>query len=332
VASIPANRESKRAALFHIMFDIIGSTVFGTLIVLFPGILNWFQATWTESARQVAMFHTLYNFATMFLILPFVKQVAALMQKIVPIVQSDMVDATYEKKLMYLDSKIVQNPSMILRNAHLELCRILKIANETSALALEAFFENNIEKAGNVLKNQKIIRYLNRRTTSRLVKTNNMTLSQSDSKKIGKMFRILYDIERIGDHAENIAEHAENVVENELVFPPAAIDELKELSSVTSELADLSLAAFENQDASLLPQIKALEKKADALCEDFTESHINRQKTEDFEPRSGVIFTDMIIDLERSADHSHVIASSMLSEGKRKKAKNKQGQNQDNPV
>ena len=84
LASIPANRESKRAALFHIIFDIVGSIVFGTLIFIIPGILGWFEATWTEPARQVAMFHTLYNVATMLLFLPFIRQVACALERIVP--------------------------------------------------------------------------------------------------------------------------------------------------------------------------------------------------------------------------------------------------------
>ena len=329
IASIPANRESKRAALFHIMFDIIGSTVFGTLIVVFPGILGWFESTWTESARQVAMFHTLYNFATMFLILPFINQVALLMQKIVPIKASDTNSSAYDRKLMYLDTKIAQSPSMLIRNAHLELCRIQGIANETLELAAEAFFKNDMESALCVRKNKKSINSLIRKTTARLVKVNNATLSQADARRLGKMFRTLYDIERIGDHAENITEYTEQIVENELHFPEAATLELRELSALTMSLSAMSLQIFEKQDSSLLPQIKELEKKVDNLSKKLTENHIVRLSEESFEPRCGVIFTDMIIDLERCGDHANNIASSMPSapkvnkDKKRKDAKDK---------
>ncbi|MCL2528453.1 MAG: Na/Pi cotransporter family protein [Defluviitaleaceae bacterium] len=319
IASIPANRESKRAALFHIMFDIIGSTVFGTLIFLFPGILQWFQSTWSESGQQVAMFHTFYNFATLFLILPFVRQVAALMIKIVPLQASDKVDTIYEKKLMYMDTKVAQSPALALRNAHLELCRIQKISKETLELALAAFFEKDADKAKKVLGNEKIINTLTRKTSDKLVKINKMTLTQPNAKKIGKMFRVLYDIERIGDHAENIAEHAVNVMENELKFSNAAIDELKELGTLVSNITEKSLSAFENNDPTILPQIKEIEKSVDSLSAAFTENHVNRLTNEACEPRCGVVFTDMIIDLERCADHANNIASSMLPKIKVKK-------------
>jgi len=312
IASIPANRESKRAALFHIMFDVIGSIVFGTLITVFPGILAWFQSTWSESGQQVAMFHTLYNFATMFLLLPFVNHVAALMKKIVPIKESDKADTTYEKKLMFMETKVAQSPSLALRNARLELFRIQKIANETLALALEAFFERDIDKAKRVIRNDKVISALTRKTSAQVANINKMNLPRGFAKRIGKMYRALFDIERIGDHAENIAEYTILVSENELKFSDAAIGELKQLGAVVTDLAAKSLEAFENQDSSLLTQVKTLEKTVDNLTLAFTENHIARLTDELCEPRAGVVFTDMIMDLERSADHANNIASAMV--------------------
>jgi len=313
IASIPANRESKRAAIFHIMFDIIGSTVFGTLIFAFPAILGWFESTWYyNSAQQVAMFHTAYNFATMFLLLPFINQVAALMKKIVPMKESDTVTTLYDKKLIYMDTKVAQGPSLAIRNAHLEICRIHKIATETLGLALEAFFENDRAKAKIIFRNDKVIDALSRKISAKLVKINNMNLSPGYAKRVGKMFRVLYDIERIGDHAENIAEYTVHANENQLKFSDAAIGELKQLAAVTTDLTAKSLEAFEKNDSTLLAQIKELEKTVDNLTQEFTENHIARLTNEICEPRAGVVFTDMIIDLERSADHAHNIASTTL--------------------
>ena len=318
IASIPANRESKRAALFHIMFDVIGSTVFGTLLFIFPGILGWFQSTWSEGGQQVAMFHTFYNFATLFLILPFVRQAAALMQKLVPLKESDKVATAHDKKLMFMDTKIVQGPSLAIKNAHREICRIQGIANETLELAIEAFLENNIDRTKQIFSNVKTIHTLTRKTSAKLVKINNLNLSKGYAKRAGKMFRVLYDIERIGDHAENIAEYAVHVNENEIKLSGEAISELKQLGTLTLGLAAKSLEAHEKNDAALLPQVKTLEKTVDSLTLEFTENHINRLTKEICEPRAGVVFTDMIIDLERSADHANNIASTMVRKRKKK--------------
>ena len=316
IASIPANRESKRAALFHIMFDIIGSAVFGTLIFLFPGILRWFQATWYEPARQVAMFHTLYNCATMLIFLPFVRQLAFLMQKIIPL-REDGVETTFEKKLMYLDEKTSQSPTIAVVNAHLELSRMGKLANENLSLAIDSFLDKDLEKAKKALKNESVIDYLSHNIALKLVWINNMALSGYEAVRIGKMFQIVSDMERIGDHAENIAEYTEFVENNELKFSDAAIEELKKLSKLTMVLTTKALDVFEQEDESQLPDVNVIEQEVDNLAKEFTDNHINRLKIASCEPKAGVIFTDMIIDLERSADHAYNIAYSVMHEGKK---------------
>ena len=307
IASIPASRDSKRAALFHIMYDIIGSTVFGTMILLFPVILHWFQATWVESARQVAMFHTLYNVATLLLLIPFIKWISIFMQKIIPLKQSEMSN-TYEKKLIYIDdNKTILSSVLAVENARLEVCRMGTIANENLSLALESFFEKNEDKANKVFETEDIINFLYHRISSKLVEINNKSLSPSDAAKVGEMFKILSDIERIGDHSENIAEYTIIIKDSKLKFSDTAIEELKLLSSLTMEIITKALHAYKHNDESQLSQIKLLEEEIDARSKEFTENHIERLKTETCEPKSGVIFTDIIIDLERSADHANNI-------------------------
>jgi phosphate:Na+ symporter len=317
IASIPANRDSKRAAIFHITYDIIGSTVFGTLIFVFPVILGWFETVWTEKARQVAMFHTLYNVATMALLLPFVKWIAVLMQHVVPLKQEEF-SKTHEKKLLYLDTGVMKTPALAIVNAaQLEICRMGRIANENFALSLESFFEKDEDKANKTFEIEKTINFLNHQIAAKLVEINNMTLSGSDAEKVGKMFKVLSDIERIGDHAENIAEYTIIVIDRNLIFSDAAIDELRLLGDLTTKQAIRAIDAYEIQDESGLPQIKSFEREIDKLSKEFTENHIKRLKNKKCEPKNGVIFTDMIIDLERSADHAKNIAFSVLSESKK---------------
>jgi phosphate:Na+ symporter len=317
IASIPANRDSKRAALFHITYDIIGSAIFGTLIFVFPAILGWFEATWAEKARQVAMFHTLYNVAVCIMLLPFVKYVAILMQKMVPLKQ-DEVDRIHEKKLMYLEADVTQMPAMAVVNAaQLEISRMGKIASETLTLSLESFYEKNEDKAQKTYELEKVINYLNQQISSKLVQINNMRLSESDAERVGRMFKTISDIERIGDHAENIAEFTILLKERNLKFSDEANAELKLLGDLTVKQTERAVNTYEHHIESELPKIKSCEDEIDKLSEDFTENHIKRLKQEVCEPKSGVIFTDMIINLERTADHAKNIATSILSKTKK---------------
>ena len=313
IASIPASRDSKRAALFHICYDIIGSFVFGTLIFLFPGILQWFQNTWTETARQVAMFHTLYNVATLLLLLPFVSGIALLMQKIVPVKEKEK-KQIHEKKLIYLDSKIPQTPTLSVVNAGLEVNRMGKIARENLALALDAFFEKDEEKAKKMLEDEKIVNFLQQNILHQLVEINNMPLSTVDAEKIATMFGLVSDIERIGDHAENIAEYTLDMIENKWEFSDTAIEELKILGDLTLELVTNALLTYESQVDSMLPEINRMEDKVDELSVKYAKNHVSRLKAKECNATSGVIFIDMLSDLERSADHGKNIAFASFSE------------------
>ena len=318
LASIPASRASKRAAIFHISYSAIGGIFFGTLILLFPGILRWFETTWTDSARQAAMFHTLFNVATLFLLLPFVPLLSKLMEKIIPVKQ-DEIDKKYERKLLYLDAGTAMiTPTLAVVNAHLEIVRMGEMALENMMLALESFFEISEEKAEKAIQNEKIINFLYHTITSKLVEINNMTLSTVDAERVGEMFGLVSDLERISDHAENIAEYTQLAFAGNFKFSEGATKELRTLSDLAIRIVKSALESYEKHDDSLHEQINAMEEKVDELSETFVENHIKRLKIESCDPVSGVVFVDMITDLERSADHAINIATAAVPESKRR--------------
>ena len=310
IASIPASRDSRRTALFHITYDIIGSIVFGTLILLVPGILVWFQATWTESARQVAMFHTLYNVATLMLLFGFVPLLAKLMKILIP-VREDEVNSMHEKRLLYLDTTTQVSPSLAVMNAQLEINRMGKIVNENIKQALEAFFDKDTDKAEKVLENEKTVDFLHQSITAELVEITNMSVSPKDAKRIGNMFVVALELEQIGDHAENIAEYALARCETERPFSDDAILELRELSHATTELLDNALAVYEKQDGSAKQKIKKMESKVDKMSAKFAKNHFRRLKAKECKAKSGVIFMDMVNDLEKVADNAEKVVLTM---------------------
>jgi len=146
---------------------------------------------------------------------------------------------------------------------------------------------------------------------------NRMPLTKTEAEKVGKMFWLLSDVERISDHAENIAEYTEILIDNEKIkFSDEALEELKKIGEVTMELVHGALDVYENEDESKLPQIQALEDEVDKLAGKYTENHIKRLISETCDPRCGAIFTDMIGDLERSGDHANNMAFSILPDKK----------------
>jgi phosphate:Na+ symporter len=298
------------------MYDIIGSTVFGTLIYIgtlnntFPDILGWFTSTWDGPARQVAMFHTLYNLATLFLLLPFVTYIARLMEKIVP-VKANATDATYERKLLYLDTLMIKSPAAAginANNAKLEIFRMGRIAKESFRLSTEAVFEDDGEKAKQVRDYIKTMNYLERKIKARLIEVNGMSVSSRENERIGKMLVVLPEIGKIGDKAGKMIKCMARMKENSIIFSDTEIRELKMLGNSSVEIVSEALDAYEKDDKSKLSMIKSQRKIIKSIKATCVENHMERFKDEHVKPEGLAVFSDIIKNLERGAEHAKDIA------------------------
>jgi len=210
-----------------------------------------------------------------------------------------------------LTNQMAQLPSIVVSSAHKEICRMGSIANKNLKLAIDSFFEKDMEKANRVMDNEKVVDFLNHEIASKLVAVNKLKLSPNEAARVGKMFRVLSDIERISDHAENIAEYAKAAKEGGLKFSVDAKEELKELSDTTIKLGKIALKVFGAQNPDRLPEVKELEETVDKLAVKYAENHIERLKTGECDPKCGVVFVDMLTDFERSGDHANNIAGSV---------------------
>jgi phosphate:Na+ symporter len=176
---------------------------------------------------------------------------------------------------------------------------------------LESFFERDEDKANKVFENEKTVDFLHQGITDKLIEINNLSLSASDAERIGAMFGVLSGLERIGDYAENIAKYAIKVKDRDMKFTDAAIKELKALGEITTTIISTAFDMYENLNDSQLPQIETLRNKVDKLATALTKNHVKRLKSGKCKPRSGIVFIDIVNDLERSADHSEDIAKAV---------------------
>jgi len=309
LASLAANREGKRLALAYALFKIIGTSILGAVLLIFPDILNWFQDTWPDSPKtQVAMFHTIFNVTITLMLIGFVKQLAWLSRKIIPENPNETANV---KKLLYLDSGIFKIPSTAITQARRELSRMGQITVDNLKTAIESLFTKDMEKAEKVFEIEQTIDFLNNEITSWLIKMRGLGFSDSDIEKAGRMLHTVADIERLGDHAENIAEYTLLLVRG-IELSPTALEELNKLSVKSVETVELALNIFGTTDKTQIDEINKLEEQVDKLAKECVETHIQSLKNEISDSRGGVIFTDMVIDLERCADHAINIAQSIL--------------------
>ena len=304
IASLAGRRESKRLALANLTYITIGSIIFGIMFQVFPGILIWFQSTWHDGARQLAMLYTFFKVSLTIMFLPFVGHLAALMYKIMP--KRNYSTDSMELHYIKTDSNVLTTAVAIDQSFN-ELRRMGTLVLQNFQLSLEALYTNDSAKADTVFETEDSINYLGRQITSLLAEMRNVE-TVADMKKISTLMYIASDLERIGDHAENIAEYNLRNANNELRLSSQAMEELQALSSAVLDIIAMTVKLFDEVSEETLQQIYYMERNIDYLAKKYTENHINRLKTEKIDPRGGVIFVNMLTNLERCGDHANNIS------------------------
>ena len=312
LASIGTSTNSKRAAGIHLMFNIIGTVVYLILLTAFPVLIEWIRAlSGANVSRQIANFHTIFNITITVLLFPFVNQMIGLIKKILP----EKVDPNkVEKKLLYLNEKTANLPAITLTQSIKELLHMGHVAHAELKLAVEAFFEADDKKAAKALELKKTVDYFNHEITLYLIEFTGMDLPEHDLKIMGGLFHVVSDMERINGHAENIAEYAQTMADIRIKMSPEGMVELKLLAEKTIDALEFCLKIFGSRDIKLLPAAEANEHEIDVMQGTYIDNHINRLQGKMCDPKAGVIFTDMITDLERTADHALNIANSIKEE------------------
>ncbi len=311
LAAIGTSQNSKRAAGIHLMFNIIGTLVYLGVMAVFPSIVDFVQSLSPEVDRQIAHFHTLFNVSVTLMLFPFSRLMVKLITKIIPEKRdSDSV----EKRLVFLDARIVQTPTIVLVQTLKELKRMGEIVSANFRRALDAFFNRNEQRVNRVLEVEKTIDYITHHITDYLIEFRGLELSEHDLKVLGSLHHVIIDLERIGDLAENIAEFTLSLIEKKSVFSTEAQSEMRKMADKTTETLQACLDAFAKRDKSVLPLVDKLEQEVDDMKRDYINNHINRLQVKACDPQVGVVFTNMIATLERVADHATNIAFSILND------------------
>lgn len=309
LASIGASSNSKRSAGIHLMFNIFGTAVYLILLLLFPSFVAVFKLLSPGNvSRQIANFHTFFNVTTAMVLFPFPKQMIGLITRIIP--EKPGADSV-EKRLIYLDERIAQTPAIALGQTLKEINRMSSIVYDNIRRSLEAFFEQNEQKSSMVLEVEKTIDYLCHNISDYLIDFQGFNLSKNDLKIMGSLHHVLIDLERIGDHAENIAEFSMTLSERRTKITPEGQAELERMSAKAIETLKVSLDIFESRNPQKWDVVEALEQEVDNMKTTYIDNHIKRLQEKVCDSQAGVVFTNMVAELERVADHAVNIAGSL---------------------
>ncbi len=307
LSSIGASITARRAAFIHLFFNIIGTCVF---LILLPVIVPAVEATSLDPVRQIANAHTMFNVVNTALQIPFVGLLVGLVCRVIPGQEPVVLD----RKPKYLDRRLLNNPSIAMSQVVKELLRMGELALETLSDAMQAFFRGDRRLVEQALEKEKVVNELERATTVYLVALSQRALDEVQSRRLNVLHNVVNDIERIGDHAENIAELADYKIEHRLPFSPQAIEGLRYMYGNVSQLVRQALECLRSEDDQLAQEVIAREVDVDNMEKELRSAHIKRLNEGKCYPGSGVVFLDIISNLERIGDHACSIAHVMRGE------------------
>jgi len=314
LSSAGASRNAKRASVIHLTFNSFGAIVFGIGMYI-VSMLRPDIAQGSINAFQISVFHTFFNLTNTLLLFPFAKQLVAFSGLIVRETgEEEEQKETKEDELPVLDERIFKSPTFALEVGVMEVVHMGKMALANLKLATSVLVEGKYESLDEVFKNETEIDILNKKLTEYLIKVNNLSLNEKQKVQVSNLFYSISDLERVGDHAENLAEAAQYLREHGLAFSDTGIEDLKEISDAAIGAVDHAVAARQDGNMEDIRQVSKLEDRVDTLEEEMRDKHIERLSKNECNPSAGVVFLDILSNLERISDHAYNVAGYVKDE------------------
>ena len=313
LASLSGKKNAKRAALIHLLFNIIGSIIMAVILLIGS---DWIEAlimhiSGGNLGRCVANTHTIFKVFQVIILMPFMSWIVKLTYFIVPGEDNDVED---EYEMKYIGDGDRLSSATAIPQVCSEISHMGEIAIGNLEKALDALLTKDDKAAKEVFEVEKRIDYMNKEITDYLVKANQISLPVGDRKKLGALFHVVRDIERVGDHAENIAEDVEKLIDMKEDINGMAGDEIRRMQEMTVKILHLSMDMFNLEDDSHLQEILDLENAIDAKERELQDLHVKCLTKGECSAQVGMMFSDLASNLERVADHATNIAFSILEE------------------
>ena len=300
-----AKTNSKRTAIMHLLFNVVGTIIF-LFITAFTPYTTLLENVSDSVSAQISAAHIIFNVVNTIILFPF----ANLIIKAACIIVPDKEPEDSKLEFKFYDEHLLTTPPIAVEQIGKEVVRMAYLARDNFDRAAIALINNDTSKTEKIESVEEVINFLNHGITRHLVKINALDLDYSDAKYIGRLFHVVNDIERIGDHAINLSE-AMVVRNNEkLAISDDAVAELETMRKCVIELLNASISSFEKQELTVdeAKNIETLETVSDNLKIRYQDAHLRRLNEEHCETRAGMMFVNTLIDFERVGDHAKNIA------------------------
>ena len=304
LAAMGANANSKRVALIHFTFNLIGTVVFSAIIWIFKDqvvdiLTSAFPATDKMSLQmRVSLFHVIFNVTTTVLLLPFVKYLVKYSCTVI----KDKTVSAENFSFKFVDDRLLSTPPVALMQVKKEIDYMVSLVEENIKLSFISMDNCTGEHGEKIAKNEAIIDFTNSELTKYLIKLS-ANVEASDEKQIGSYFHVLNDLERIGDHAENFYEIGVEMSNKNISFSDLALADINNMRDAVIMMFDISKDAFENSHKERLASLTELEQNVDNMKKDLIANHFNRLAEGNCSIDVSPYYSSVVVGLERVADH-----------------------------
>ena len=304
LASMGANANSKRVALIHFTFNLIGTVIFTAIVWLFKEpvinlLTTLFPGEDTMSLQmRVSAFHVVFNVSTTCVLLPFVSHLVRYSCRVI----KDKKTAEEERTLKYIDDRLLSMPPVALMQVKKEMDYMFSLVEENINLSFQSMAASKPLSTEKVIENEAIIDFTNGALTKFLIKLS-PSVEQSDEQVIGAYFHVLNDLERIGDHAENFHEIATEMSQKNIVFSEAGQKDMGKMRETVLQMLAISKDAFDNLNKENLPELDRLEEQTDNLKKALIAGHFARLAEGNCSMEVSPYYSSAVTGLERVADH-----------------------------
>lgn len=308
LSSIGTNKNARRAAVVHLLFNTIGTVVILTLFCIIKTFVYIPLLSEQASMFGIALTHSIFNVLCVMILLP----MSALLEKLaLRIIPDDKIKEKYDE----LDTRLFVTPTLALTQAKSSLSDMADTSRKAITMALKSVNNYSDKLYEDILKQEdKNDRYEDKIGTYLVDLSSKNTLSESESKEVSKMLKIIGDLERIADHAINIGQASRELRDKNLSLSEDAIKEMDNMLNAVKECVDLSLLAFEKDDLAIALKVPPLEEVIDELKAELRANHIDRVKRRQCSIEAGFIWSDLLTNLERVGDHCNNIATEIIDD------------------
>ncbi|MGH0858044.1 Na/Pi cotransporter family protein [Bacillus pacificus] len=311
LAAIGTSIAARRAALVHVIFNIIGTIIFTILLVPFTSLIQYFQTSLNLNPEMtIAFAHGTFNVTNTIIQFPFIAVLAWIVTKII---RGE--DAAIDFKPQHLNPIFIeQSPAIALTEAQKEIIRMAEFSLHGLKEANQFLNTQDKKHANMATQLEGAINNLDKKITEYLVLLSEKPLSPTDSEKHSVLAGVVGDIERVGDHVENLVELVDFQISNRVSLSGEALAELNEMLKLTISTLQDAVEALTNFDTELAQTVIAKERKIDQMERVLRKRHVLRLNERSCSGDASIIFVDMVSNLERIGDHAVNIADGVLGE------------------